>query len=393
LLAPYESGEREFTRSEIGDKIVYFHQRMVGDAIVEKDFIVYQFDKNTKEFVKEIVNWSKDVPEAVPPGELISQKDAEALVDGEVQFGRLYIISPESDVFPLDPTPTNPCWVVTSVVNGRLVVSIIDAVTAQFLGNGIAPPWEGFSLGGPDWGDAGDPCDTYYYSWATNARNHFNDLGYPTYAANNPTDATVKSYIQNPAVLVFYELAHGGSTNFHNTCPDSGRIYASEVKSWIASYRKMPFTFLGSCGAMTDTSANTLSYEFRKGSSSSATTVGYSHMDASYCADCWPQSINWQNAFFNYAKAGKTIKKSMEDALADYPQCAQSEGNCMRFAGDPYFKLGSRDEIMGVGGTWSTGSWYRNLARETWHKPYNYTPSGAIALGDVTGDGKADMIS
>ena len=51
------------------------------------------------------------------------------------------------------------------------------------------------------------------------------------------------------------------------------------------------------------------------------------------------------------------------------------------------------DEIMGTGGTWSSGIWYYNLATKTWSKPLGYTPSGPIAVGDVTGDGKADMVS
>ena len=51
------------------------------------------------------------------------------------------------------------------------------------------------------------------------------------------------------------------------------------------------------------------------------------------------------------------------------------------------------DEIMGTGGAWSSGIWYYNLATKTWSKPYGYTPSGPIAVGDVTGDGKADMVS
>jgi hypothetical protein len=52
-----------------------------------------------------------------------------------------------------------------------------------------------------------------------------------------------------------------------------------------------------------------------------------------------------------------------------------------------------RDEIMGTGGTWSSGIWYYNLATMTWSKPFGSTPSGPIAVGDVTGDGKADMVS
>ena len=55
--------------------------------------------------------------------------------------------------------------------------------------------------------------------------------------------------------------------------------------------------------------------------------------------------------------------------------------------------LHKRDEIIGTGGTWSSGIWYYNLDTKTWSKPYSYTPSGPIAVGDVTGDGKADMVS
>ena len=51
------------------------------------------------------------------------------------------------------------------------------------------------------------------------------------------------------------------------------------------------------------------------------------------------------------------------------------------------------DEIIGYGGDWDSGFWYRDVANGTWHRTYDYTPNGAIAAGDVTGDGKADMIS
>ena len=52
-----------------------------------------------------------------------------------------------------------------------------------------------------------------------------------------------------------------------------------------------------------------------------------------------------------------------------------------------------RDEIMGAGGNWSSGIWYYNLATNAWSKPYGYTPSGPIAIGDVNGDGKGEMVS
>ena len=60
-----------------------------------------------------------------------------------------------------------------------------------------------------------------------------------------------------------------------------------------------------------------------------------------------------------------------------------------QYSGNNY----SLDEIMGTGGTWSSGIWYYNLATKTWAKPWGSTPNGPIAIGDVTGDGKGDMIS
>ena len=139
LLAPYETGEREFKRFEIGDKIVYFHQRMLNGAIVEKDFINYQFDKDTEQLLDKKVHWRTDLPEYVPRAE-ISREEAESMAEGEVLFSKLYIISPESDVYPLEPTSQNPCWVVRSVSDGTPIVTIIDAVTGKWLGYGIPPP-------------------------------------------------------------------------------------------------------------------------------------------------------------------------------------------------------------------------------------------------------------
>ena len=138
LLAPYETGEREFRKLEIGDKIVFFHQRMVGDAYVEKDFIVYQFDGESGELLARKVHWRNDVPQYMAPG--ITKEQAEAMVEGEVESSELWIISPESDIFPIEPAPENPCWIVRSNEDGNMAVSIIDAVTGQFLGHGVQPP-------------------------------------------------------------------------------------------------------------------------------------------------------------------------------------------------------------------------------------------------------------
>jgi len=139
LLAEYETGDKQFERREIGDKIVYFHQRTIDDAIVEGDYIVYQFDKDTKQLLDKKIHLRKDLPEHLP-SLTITEKQAESIVKGKIQSTKLYFISAESDVFPIKPAPENPCWVVRSIDNDNMDVTIIDAVTGEVVGYGVPPP-------------------------------------------------------------------------------------------------------------------------------------------------------------------------------------------------------------------------------------------------------------
>ena len=66
-LEKYENGDKEFKKLEIGDMDVYWHQRMIDDAVVEGDFIVYQFDKKTEKLLKKEVKWRDDLPEHIKP--------------------------------------------------------------------------------------------------------------------------------------------------------------------------------------------------------------------------------------------------------------------------------------------------------------------------------------
>lgn len=129
LLEGIDPNPADFKELEICKRIVYWHLRTVGEAIVEKDWIIYHFDRESHEFLNVIVRWREDLPDVLPKLN-VTQKQAESMVEGYVQFSNLYYISPDSYVFsPIQPTPKNPCWVVDSdgEVRGR-IKTVIDAV-------------------------------------------------------------------------------------------------------------------------------------------------------------------------------------------------------------------------------------------------------------------------
>ena len=106
LLVPHEQSGRTFQKLVIGDFISYFHQRMIGDAIVEFDFIRYMFDRESGELIEKTLQWREGLPDGVDP--VVTREEAESMVQGEAQFSKLYFISPESDIHPLQPVPANP---------------------------------------------------------------------------------------------------------------------------------------------------------------------------------------------------------------------------------------------------------------------------------------------
>lgn len=334
LLSQYEKGDREFERLEIGDMIVYWHQRTIDGAIVEKDQIVYQFDSSSEELLARKVSWREDLPVHITIN--ILQDEAEIIAGGEPLYSDLYIISPETDIFELDPIPENPCWIVKTEKDGGIRIAIVDAVTGDFLGYGIPPPYSSFSFSGP-WYEY--PCEGTWVSWYQNAAYWFNAMGYSCDAEEWPTRGTIQNSIQNTSVGMFYELAHGGSYYFASGCVDGSYFEyteSSDIESWIAAYPEMRFTFVGSCEGLCYTGDGTFSFEFRKGLTLNTATVGYCGMSEDYCDICWSYSVEWQDALFNYMYLGWTVKDAFDQAQADYPACA-GQNNCMRFAGDENF--------------------------------------------------------
>ena len=331
LLEQYELGDRSFRSVEVGGHVIFFKQRMVGEAIVEKDMALYRFDKASGKLLDHKAFQRTDVPEHLP-AKMITRARAEALAEGEALFTRLTIISPDSDVYPIDPTPKNPCWVVRSESGGRQVVTIIDAVEGKGLGFGVPPPYSAFSLTGPIYDG---PCSQSWTAWYQDAADWFDAMGYSTDRVQWPTETQVREHIQSAEIVMFYELAHGDSYGFASGCTGGSSFETTtpgEIESWIAGYDKIPFSFIGSCGGMCSTGNNTLSYELRKGSSQGATTVGYCGMADPECDTCWSWSLAWQEELFSRMYQGYTVKEAFDEANATVPVCANN--NCMRFAGD-----------------------------------------------------------
>ncbi len=337
LLKIKEPQPHRFRGLEIGDLLVFHSQRYIGQAEVEKDQIVYHFDRQTSEHKNTIRHWRSDLPDTLPP--IISIHEAMAKVQ-HPDGARLVYISPDSDIFPLDPIPSNPCWVVRNLGEGGLELIVIDAVTGQELGFGIAPPATAYSMTGPtDY----NPCSGNWNEWADSARDWFNTMGYSTDRITWPSRANIQSHIQSSSIALFYELAHGGSTYFSSGCQSNGNFYentyASDIETWITAYSKMRFTFVGSCEGLCNTGDNTFAYEFSKGSTNDTVAVGYCHMDATYCETCWSNSIAWQNKLFERMNAGDTIRQAFNAANAAYPACVgNASGDCTRFYGDTALK-------------------------------------------------------
>jgi hypothetical protein len=269
-LYKIDQSSRKYIRIEIPTlkRIVYFHRRKIGEAIVEKDFIRYRLDSDSGNLVEETKQWREGLPDTVVP--IITRDDAEDMVDGEILSSYLCIISPKSEIFHIEPTPTNPCWVVRSNLRDRKIITVIDAMTGVKLGYGLPPPSDNLSMNGPDYGTC--PQIEIWLLHANNAVEWFENMGYETTRIGNASKATVQSYIQSDTSVMYYELCHGGSRSIHNQCEQD--ISSSDISSWIQNYSNIGFAFMGSCGGLCDTNENTFATEFRKGANFDSVVVG-----------------------------------------------------------------------------------------------------------------------
>jgi len=327
LLAKYDKSEKVFTKLQIDSIISYFHRRMIGDAIVEKDYVRYQFNAKTGKLIDSTKKWREDLPESITP--VYTPAQAESFVKDTVITSKLYIISPESQVFDIKPVPKNPCWVVWSRADGRITITIIDAITGVILGYGVPPPFQGFAFHCSD--------EDGWKKWRDNADEWFEqEMGYTIRRRTCACDNTVQNRIQSDDIAIFYEISHGSSGSVHQRCPDGcSTLTAHEVETWISDYSNIPFVFLASCEVMCIQTDGSMSFEFRKGSNVDIVIVGYCGMSTNNncLSDCWPDALDWQDELFSRMARGQSVGYAFSRANLAFPDCGGTN-NCMRFVGD-----------------------------------------------------------
>lgn len=358
-LHAVEKSDRMFKRLDnpMINRASYFHQRRIGEVLIEKDFIRYQFDTRTGEMIEQTRKWRGGLPEILEV--VVSRAEAEAKVRGMVRSAILMLISPDSEIFHFDPVPANPCWVLRNTdETGRLAITVIDAVTGELLGDGVPPPSEGQAIGGPDHGACPQPV--YYGTYASNADSWFDTMGYTSDYIGNASETDVYYHLRSDDGVMFYELCHGDHNDFLNRCDQT--ITASEIESWISPYASMGFAFIGSCGGLCSTAEDSFAAEFSKGHNTDTTVVGYCGMDTTECDDCWPHAIAWQTELFNRMNQGYTVGYAFSLANAAYPDCTDDGHNCMRIFGDTSLVFG--------------GSTYPNARRSRSGSIYDYEIMG-----------------
>jgi uncharacterized repeat protein (TIGR01451 family) len=322
-----------FQQNLFGTTTVCSYQRYLGPALVEKDFLNYQFDQQGK-LSKKIVSWQTELDQMAMT-DLVSRNKivalARTLTNADAITAQLYIISPNSDIFPRRPYPY-AAWVTSVTIDSHTTISVFDAHAGNFVGQALPPPSQGFAFSGPS---RLSPCSYPWTSLYQNASAWFSTWGYTTTALEFPLTSVERSVIEDPSTSLFYEIAHGGSTSWQNSCSgvaNESMTTAHDIEEWMASREKMPFAFIASCDGLCATGDNTMSYELRKGSDEKTVTVGYCGMSVGTClTSCWGQSLAWQDAFFNYINQGYTVGAAYDAALADHPNC----NTCMQLAGDP----------------------------------------------------------
>ncbi len=220
-----------------------------------------------------------------------------------------------SQVFPL------LCWEVRYKNGSTILYNDIG----EIIGRGIPAPNIGFSLSGYNDASYPDP----WISWRLNADTWFKKWCNTTVSISLPSIDVISSYVSNPDMDIFYEIAHSIGLPTRFQANGEGVFYtADQLCDDMENRDPIRFAMLCSCEAMRDIGPGTLSYEFRKGETENTVTIGYVGM-----ASCpgWSVSLEWQDYMFYIMNSNYTIRDAFDLACAEYPTIA----DCVVFAGDP----------------------------------------------------------
>ena len=282
------------------DHILYFHKKWTDIAINISEF-------TNKDFEPEDIYWKQLV-----------------IFPDEDDCKNIYNFTEKTE-YPI------ACWEVR-YKNGT--TRMYDS-NGQQIGYGVpAPSYKSVTLSGYDKGTPHDP----WRNWRMNAYYWFFKWFESTKTKGVPTNEEVSDLITDPYMDCFYEIGHSGGEPTRFQTNATGVYYTAEqLKNDMKNREPMKLAFLCSCEAMKITSEGTLSYEFRKGQTEDTITIGYVGMGG--CPG-WYDSLDWQDAMFNYIDKGYRVKTAFDLATALYPKIS----DCVKYVGDNKLKIVNEED-------------------------------------------------
>jgi len=312
----------------IGNIHVKYWIHVIDDVVIKNDYILLQLNPINNKIIKFEKKWidTKDLEINTIKTNLNTIKTDENKV-----LWKEKVIYPEKNdlknFYSIDKNQTFPllCWEVR-YNNGNTFLYNSDG---KIIGKGLSAPNEGFSLSGYNDPSYPDP----WISWRLNADTWFKKWCDITTSISLPTVQIISSYVSNPDMNIFYEIAHSVGLPTRFQANEEGVFYtADQIHEDMENRDPIRFAMLCSCEAMRDVGPGTISYEFRKGETQNTVTIGYIGM-----ASCpgWSVSLEWQDYMFYIINSNYTIQDAFNLACAQYPIIS----DCVMFVGDQSLKI------------------------------------------------------
>lgn len=158
-----------------------------------------------------------------------------------------------------------------------------------------------------------EPSDTGLYE-RTNVTTWFRRWGYNTWSMYTPSKSDLLAHISDPSTKYYFQYGHGAPNGITITLtgPDVG-LYASDVEVCLTDRDPITFAFLFGCNCMLDTGPGTISYAFRKGSSTNTVVIGFKGLGGT--------GYGWgfRSVLFEKIHTGCTIKEAFDYTLTVLP--------------------------------------------------------------------------